>query len=135
MASASAIKTKIDKALKKIGPPRKTVIKRVITVEGDTLIGRQTTTVVDATLSPQPYYTELKDKVELLGGKVVNAGDYRLLVSANSITRADLEDPNTVFVLKESTGREEILHLIDYKAPELQGLELLFTVYARKVKG
>jgi hypothetical protein len=54
MANAAGVLLRINQALTKVTPTNKVLYKRVVTITGDSLIGRTTSTSVDTLLVPQP---------------------------------------------------------------------------------
>lgn len=133
MASPEAIRTKIDKALTKIGA-LKQVFVRTYTITGDELLGYEKATEVDTLLDPQPIYKELGEDLVLSDGKVIPAGAYRFLVSGNSITLADVKNPKLRIVLKNDDGSEvEVFQLMHYTTPNYQRQVLAFVLFGVQV--
>lgn len=145
MSKATSLIGKLDSILNKFGPFDRIVYKRVITASGvvDSLIGRYSgsETHVDTVLDPQPYYERIgrqhipgghaQSMDILVGSKQLLADDYEFIISPTSMSLADLQDSNTLLVLKNDSGDEEELRLMDVEKNSLQGERVLYTAYYR----
>jgi hypothetical protein len=134
MPSPASLRSKIDSALRKAGPPLRTVYLRKITVAGDVLIGRQTATPTDKKLTPQPIYRQLGQEQTLSNGSIVYAGDYKFTASATAITLTDLKDKSAQLVLKAADGTTEVLRIVYYVPASMQGEAVAFTIFAQGVR-
>jgi hypothetical protein len=132
MSKASQLRTKLNANLLKYGPMVRPVYKRVtVSTGGDSLIhlpgSKQTTTT---SLDPQPLYEQLSEKQVLTANSVAQPGDYKISMSADAVTRADLQSKTTMFVLIDSAGNEEVIRVYYFKPSELQGEDIGYEVYA-----
>lgn len=132
MANPAGVRAKIDAALRtKLGPSIRTAYLRTRTVTGDKLIGRETVTTTDTLLNPQPLFTTVREEMMINGNKQIVVGDYKILLSANAVTEDQLKDPGAQIVLKAANGDTDVLRILYYRAPSLQGQAVLYTVFAR----
>jgi hypothetical protein len=139
MGKAAGIITKLNAVLNKVGPPTRTVYKRVVTrTGGDDLIGRPgTVTNADTLLDPQPFYSDLdKEAAELngTGAKIYMPDDKRVIVSPDSMTYAECTNPNLFIVLKDSSGVEEQFLLVDFKRISIEGVDVALVLIIRSVR-
>lgn len=134
--NATSIIKRVDGALKRIKGMANPIYVRTFTqLDGDPLIGRDTTQTTDTLLDPQPAYSQLsaRDVVYLTsGGKRVTADDYRITLSPSSISESVLQDPTTQFVIKDGSS-EEVLKIIYESGKGLQGTTVVWQVIARSV--
>lgn len=129
-----------DYALKQVGPPVKEMYKRTtVNAGGNNLLGiypTNSTTSTDTLLSPQPMPTQLGEKASVLStsGLVLEASDYEVILSANSITIEELESANLTFVLKaaDGSGTVEEYTMLGYNPYQFQGAYAGFCIYMRR---
>jgi hypothetical protein len=130
----------VDYALNTVGPPVKRMYKRTTTTAGgNDLLGIypvNSTTVVDTILAPQPYFAQLAEKASVLStsGLVLEASDYEVILSANSITIGELETASLTFVLKaaDGTGTVEEFRMLGYEPYQFQGAYVGYCMYMRR---
>lgn len=136
MALPDRIKARINNIAQRFGPGERTVYKRIVTITGgNQAIGRPgSVSNADTQLSPQPFYVQLKEEVVLTASIKAQPGDYRLTVSADAMTLADLQNKNLQIVLRDSSNNDEVLNLKYFRKSVVQGEIVSFTVYARSVK-
>lgn len=149
MPSAKSITSKINAALRKVGPPVRQVYKRTFTVTGSAnakLLGRTTKTHTDVLMNPQPMYTQVLqrspvhmqrpsalDGVKTTGDKQGQAGVYEFLVSADSMTLDELKSGTVQLVLVDADGTQDALTIEHYDKGEWQGAIFAFNIYAVSV--
>lgn len=133
------VKLFVNYALKTVGPPVKQVYKRTTTTTGgNSLLGiypADSIQPVDVLLSPQPAYEQLQDRASVLStsGLVLEATDYEIILSADSISINELEAGNLTFVFKNAKDNvTEEYRVLGYNPPEFQGSYVAFFVYARR---
>ena len=59
---------------------------------------------------------------------------YAIFFSAQSITRADLDNPDVVIVFKDASGNEEVFRITDFEPQPYQGVDISFMVYLRSTE-
>jgi len=147
MPSAQGILSKLRVALNKVNVVDRTIYKRVVTrTGGDPLIGRPASvSYAETKISPPPAYQRLGRNIvgdnapaELVisssGGSNQVADDYAIFFSAESITRAELDDPDVMIVFKDSAGNEEVFRVTDFEFQPYQGIDICVTAYLRSTK-
>jgi hypothetical protein len=145
VSRATALISKLNAALNRVGPPERTVYKRVITrTGGDSLIGRPgSVSTADTILSPQPLYQRLGRFVvgdsaasqELLSnGKERVADDYQVIFSSTAVTQADLNNKDLQFVFKDAAGNSEVFRVTDFEPVGMNGVQLMFITYLRSTQ-
>ena len=147
MSRATSIINKVNGALNRTKGFNRTISLRVVTMEGgDPLLKRGGTPVSnDRVLNPQPFADRMGrqriagghvDEETLISpsGQVLMADDYEILVSPTAASLDDFQDPNAQIVFTDSSGREEILKLLDYETATIDGTDVVYTLYARSVK-
>lgn len=147
MSRAQGILAKVDSVLRKFAPLERTAYKRTITrTGGNSLLGRPGAVAVsDVAFDPQPIVTMIgresvsggHTQVEHIlksTGSQSTADEYRILFSANSYSRTELENKDILIVLKDASGNEEVLIILDVEPISMNGTDISYTVYARSTK-
>lgn len=145
MSRAQGLINKVNSVLTRFAPPQRTAYKRTIVHTGNEQIGRDTQTVTDVLLSPQPYFHRIgrehvpggHARAETLvdgSGSALLADDYQFLISPTAMSLADLENPDVQIVLKDSSGNTEVLRFLDQEPAQMQDTDILYTAYMRSVK-
>jgi hypothetical protein len=113
--------------------------RTTVTAGGNSLLGLYPTnssTVTDTLLVPQPMPDQLGEKASVLSssGLVLEASDYEVILSANSITVEELEAANLTFVLKaaDGSGTVEEYRMLGYNPYQFQGAYAGFCIYMRR---
>jgi hypothetical protein len=140
MGRARGIITRLNAALKRVGPPTRTVYKRVVTrTGGDNLIGRPgSVTYADTACDPQPLVSRIstervRESAILSGTKVYQTEDLQALFSPTAITLAELQDENLVIALKDSVGNTETYRIVDFDFTSLEGQDVIYKAIIRSV--
>lgn len=147
MGRADAILTRVNTVMRKFAPLERTAYKRTITrTGGNSLIGRPGAVVTsDVLFDPQPVVTMI-GRESVSGGHTTvehilkgsgsqgTADEYRLLFSANSYSRTELANKDILIVLKDASGNEEVLIILDVEPIGMNGTDVVYTVYARSTK-
>jgi hypothetical protein len=147
MGRADAILTRVNTVMRKFAPLERTVYKRTITrTGGNSLIGRPGAVAVsDVLFDPQPVVSMIgrdsvsggHTKVEHIlnpGGTQSTADEYKILFSANAYSRTELANKDILIVLKDASGNEEVLIILDVEPISMNGTDIVYTVYARSTK-
>lgn len=126
----------VDEILLEFAPPDRTVSKREITRTGSfEIIGRSVAvSYSDTILEPQPVYRRVtrNDAILSVNTKVL-PDDYLMVLSVNAITKDELVSGNTVLVLEDSLGNEEILRLITFNDPAVNLEVVAYIAFARSI--
>lgn len=131
----------VDYALKHVGPPVKKMYKRItVTLAGSSLLGiypDNAAAPTDVLLNPQPMPTQLGEKASVLSTSslVLAASDYEVILSSNSITVEELENPGLTFLLKsapDDSGTVEEYRMLGYELYQFQGAYAGFCIYMRR---
>lgn len=131
----------VDYALKQVGPPVKKMYKRItVTLAGSSLLGiypDNAAVPTDTLLNPQPMPTQLGERAAVLStsGIVLEASDYEVILSANSIAVDELENPGLTFLLKSAPGNSgtvEEYKMLGYNLYQFQGAYAGFSIYMRR---
>jgi hypothetical protein len=147
MGRADAILARVNTVMRKVAPLERTVYKRTITrTGGNSLIGRPGAVVVsDVLFDPQPVATMI-GRESVSGGHTTvehilqgsgsqgTADEYRILFSANAYSRTELANKDILIVLKDASGNEEVLIILDVEPIGMNGTDIVYTVYARSTK-
>lgn len=145
MSRATKIISRVNQVLASLNVTNRVVYKRVISrTGGDPLLGRPgAVDIADTVLSPQPaveYVPTIvnnrglnKNHPLVVGGQIAMVGDYLLTMSATSITKDDLENPDTVFALKTTTSEEERA-VVSYDPAVINGIDVAYFVLVRSVE-
>jgi len=132
MALADRLRSKLDGILKRFTVTDRVVAKRITSsTGGDPLTGRgATSTVVDSVLDPQPaVQVASKEYPLVVAGQVLSAdADYFVTVSANSLTRDDVTNPNLSITFTDSAGRVEELFIVGFSPTMLNGSDIEFSL-------
>jgi hypothetical protein len=145
MSRATSIVSRLNSALRKVGPQARLSYKRVTTrTGGDDLIGRPgSITVSDTLFDPQPQFTRQARFIVGVGAKAEDvdaAGthgildQYMFVFSPDSIALSDLENEDMVIVLKDVAGKAELFDVTDYEPIALNGVVVMYTVFAKSLK-
>jgi hypothetical protein len=147
MGRADAILARVNTVMRKVAPLERTVYKRTITrTGGNSLIGRPGAIVVsDVAFDPQPVATMIgresvsggHTNVEHIlqgSGSQGTADEYRILFSANAYSRTELANKDILIVLKDASGNEEVLIILDVEPIGMNGTDIVYTVFARSTK-
>jgi hypothetical protein len=133
--------SKVTSVLRKLGPSGKFVYKRVTTtLAGSSLLGiypSNAAEVVDTLLDPQPIPEQLQERASVLSssGLVLEATDYEIILSVNSITLQELEQPGLTIVLKsaaDGSGTNEEYRILGYNPYQFQGKYVGYCIYVRR---
>jgi hypothetical protein len=136
MALSDSIIKRMDAALRRVGPMRRDVYKRVITrTGGNDLIGRAASiTTADTKLNPQPFYMDNGGSEMLVStGGDVQATDYTFVMSPTAMTLAEVQNKNTFLLLKDSAGNIEMLRITSYEPTDFQGAVVEISITATSV--
>ena len=146
MSRAASIISRLDVALRKVGPLDRTSYKRIVTrTGGDDLIGRPgTITYVDTVFDPQPQYTRLarflvgpgakSQDMSDASGKHRIADEYAFTFSPSAIAFTDLTNDDLMIVLKDAAGVIELFDVSDYEPISMNGLNVVYIVYAKSLQ-
>jgi hypothetical protein len=138
MSFADGLIKVADKLLNTFNVTDRVLYKRVFTrTGGDALIGRPgTVTHVDTLISPPPAVEIISDAyLSLAVGStsLLQIGDYALTFSANSITRAELQNKNLALVFTPGATEEELM-IVTFEPLMANGKDVAFEVVARSKK-
>ena len=112
----------------------RTAYKRSITRSGGSeLLGRSVTVAeVDTVLDPQPACLRIdRSNPYLQSNSLILIDDWLYILDVGSITRTELFDKDTVLVLKDSLGVEEVFRLIDVKDPAVNQVTVAYIAFYR----
>lgn len=125
----------VDDILNEFAPiTERTAYKRSISRSGGSaLLGRSVTvSEVDTLLDPQPVCLRLdRSSPYLQGSSLILVDDWMVVLSVNAITREEFLDKDTVLVLKDSLGVEEVFRLIDYTDPGVNQVVVAYIGFYR----
>lgn len=132
MALADRMKLKLDTLLAKFKVTDRVVAKRIkSSTGGDPLTGRgATASVTDTVIIPQPAVEiAAKDYPLVVSGQVMTQdADYLMTVSANTMTKDDVTNPNLSITFTDSVGRVEELFIVGFSAIMLNGVDVGFSL-------
>lgn len=132
---------KVTSTIRRLGPSGRFVYKRTTTTSGgNTLLGiypANSTQQTDTLLNPQPIPQQLQERASVLSatGLVLEATDYEIILSADSITLQELEQPSLTIVLKsaaDGSGTNEEYRILGYNPYEFQGKYVGYCIYVRR---
>jgi len=112
----------------------RTAYKRTISRSGGSaLLGRSVIiSEADTVLDPQPACLRLdRSSPYLQGSSILLVDDWLFVMSVDSITREEFTSKDTVLVLKDSLGVEEIFRLIDFKDPGVNSVTVAYLGFYR----
>lgn len=113
----------------------RTAYKRSITQSSGlaALLGRSVVVAeVDTLLDPQPAFVRLgRSSPYLQSNSTILVDDWLVVLSVESITRDELFNKNTVLVLKDSLGVEEVFRLIDTTEAAVNSTDVAFVAFYR----
>lgn len=146
MSRAEALISRIDTVLNKFAPLTRTCYKRIVTrTGGNDLLGRPgTITTSDTIFSPQPSISMTgrepvsggRDKVKaiMVTSGQRTADDYQLLFSTSALTVSQVQGKDVLLVLKDATGAEEVLEIMDVEPLGMENTIVALIVMARSIK-
>jgi len=114
----------------------RTAYKRVISRSGGSaLLGRSVSvSEVDTILDPQPACLRLdRSSPFLQGSSLILIDDWLWILSTESITRDEIFNKDTVLVLKDALGVDEVFRLIDVKDAAVNSTDVAFVAFYRSV--
>jgi len=91
-----------------------------------------TVSEVDTELSPQPVALRLgRSSPYLKTSTVTMVDDWMFVLDVNTLTRDEFLDKDTVLVLKDPLGVEEVFRLIDFMDPGVNQVVVAYIGYYR----
>lgn len=114
----------------------RTAYKRAISrTGGSQLLGRSVVvSEEDTVLDPQPVCLRLdRSSPYLQNNALILVDDWMFLLDVNSITRTELTSKDTVLVLKDSLGAEEVFRLIDLQDVAVNAADVVYIGFYRSV--
>jgi len=135
MAISDDLKLAVKNILIQFAPTgsRKAYKRTISKTGGDQLLDiGVTVTNTDTLLSPQPAFRRLGQNMATIAGtsKTVIA-DYVFVFSVEAISRTELLGSTSTIVLKDSSGNEEILYLVDYTDPAVSEVDVAYIGFYR----
>jgi len=134
-ALSDEFKQTVNDILNEFAPiTERTAYKRSISRSGGSvLLGRSVTvSEVDTVLSPQPACLRLdRSSPYLLGSSLILVDDWLFVMSVDSITHEEFVDKDTVLVLKDALGVEEVFRLVDFKDPGVNEVVVAYLGFYR----
>ncbi len=132
MSRADGILKRVDRVLDRLNVTDRVVYKRVTaSTGGDPLLGRGTASFNDTVLSPQPAVRVATNQYPMIfdeGGAMASDVEYLLTVSANALTRLEVNDPNVSILFMDDEGNVEQLFIVGFSSSVMNGTDIAFSL-------